>query len=350
MRKRTTDKVYVRAQWYLERAVTAVYQHGRHIDLRPLTHVVRLAVRAFDVETNPMGMITIQYTTIARNLGVDVRMVKRCLGFFEEVGMLTNVTEGRRHTLILRALSTYEGDKLTSIDIQESKESKERSISPCTPSLSKENKEKKEYPPISPQGGTHPSKKVPESEKRKNIHGQDRGSGARVRVYGDMKKPVRERMQWFQEQIRPFVPRYGRDMCNAFYSYWSELSQDGSYMRFETKRTWETERRLQSWDRYAKRLEKAGKCASQSKSEEISEQMRVEHEQRRILDRLECVPPWVLKEAEKRGMKVDGITASDIYGRFEAAASANALDSEVLERFEQWKQDRNKLQKMLVNG
>jgi hypothetical protein len=47
-------------------------------------------------------------------------------------------------------------------------------------------------------------------------------------------------------QIKPLIDKYGKDTCNAFYSYWSEPLANGK-MRLTNEKAWDTNRRLTSW-------------------------------------------------------------------------------------------------------
>ena len=48
------------------------------------------------------------------------------------------------------------------------------------------------------------------------------------------------------EQIKPLIDKFGKDTCNAFYSYWSEPLANGK-MRLTNEKAWDTHRRLASW-------------------------------------------------------------------------------------------------------
>lgn len=346
MRKRTSNRVYVRPQWYIDKAVAAVYQHGRHIDVRALTYLVRCCVRAFDEATNPLGMVTLHYTTIARHVGIDVRTVKTCLGFFEGAGMLSNVTDGRRHMFILHGLTTHKDDDATSMSIQESKESKERSISPCTPSLSKENKEKKD-PPHIPQRGTLSPGASSDFEKKCRGGKQGGSRCARAKPEGS----IDERRNRLIGEMQPWVAKYGRDMCNAFFSYWTETERSGELMRFELKRTWQTERRLEAWARHGERIDARKDAAQHSdpKAAEERERTRVENERRRLEERLESVPPWAIVELKKHSLYKENMDARGIYGTLEQLKVRKRLESDTLDLLEAWKKERNKVQIMFDN-
>lgn len=47
-------------------------------------------------------------------------------------------------------------------------------------------------------------------------------------------------------QIKPLIDKYGKDTCNAFYSYWSEPLANGK-MRLTNEKAWDTNRRLSTW-------------------------------------------------------------------------------------------------------
>ena len=51
----------------------------------------------------------------------------------------------------------------------------------------------------------------------------------------------------FKESIKPFVLKYGSNMCNDFFEYWTEKTPDGKKMRYQLQKTWEIGRRLARW-------------------------------------------------------------------------------------------------------
>ena len=60
----------------------------------------------------------------------------------------------------------------------------------------------------------------------------------------------------FITELRQYVDEYGKEMCNAFYRYWTEADckkEGGNLasikMRFEKQPTWELSRRLVTWNR-----------------------------------------------------------------------------------------------------
>ena len=58
-----------------------------------------------------------------------------------------------------------------------------------------------------------------------------------------------DRQQEFHNSLIPFTDIYGREMIRAFFDYWSEPNQTNTKMRFELQRTWDTSKRLRTWER-----------------------------------------------------------------------------------------------------
>lgn len=61
------------------------------------------------------------------------------------------------------------------------------------------------------------------------------------------KKSIDERKTAFVNQLKPFVPKYGKEMLNDFYAYWIEHNPNGKKMRFEMEKVFNIERRLITW-------------------------------------------------------------------------------------------------------
>jgi len=51
------------------------------------------------------------------------------------------------------------------------------------------------------------------------------------------------------EEIKPFIEVYGRQMCLAFYNYWSEKDNSGKKLKYQLQKTWDTGKRLSTWKR-----------------------------------------------------------------------------------------------------
>lgn len=62
-------------------------------------------------------------------------------------------------------------------------------------------------------------------------------------------KPIKERFNSFFEDVWGFVSEYDESVLNGFISYWTEKNKSKTKMRFELQKTWDTKRRLETWNR-----------------------------------------------------------------------------------------------------
>ena len=60
------------------------------------------------------------------------------------------------------------------------------------------------------------------------------------------KKDNKEKKVAFQLLIAPFVEKFGRDLCNDFYLYWTETTKDNK-LRWEKETAFDVSRRLANW-------------------------------------------------------------------------------------------------------
>jgi len=58
---------------------------------------------------------------------------------------------------------------------------------------------------------------------------------------------IDERKLAFASTLKPFVEKYGRGMVNEFYKYWTEPNKSKSKFRQEMEKTWDLDRRLETW-------------------------------------------------------------------------------------------------------
>lgn len=61
------------------------------------------------------------------------------------------------------------------------------------------------------------------------------------------KKDIDSRKLKFASTLKPFLEKYGKDMLNEFYKYWTEPNNSNTKFRRELEKTWSLERRLESW-------------------------------------------------------------------------------------------------------
>lgn len=67
------------------------------------------------------------------------------------------------------------------------------------------------------------------------------------KIENDVEKKINKKEIEFKESIKPFITKYGKDICNNFYLYWSEPNKSKTKLRYEMEKTWDVERRLANW-------------------------------------------------------------------------------------------------------
>jgi hypothetical protein len=50
-----------------------------------------------------------------------------------------------------------------------------------------------------------------------------------------------------KKELQLFLEKYGKDMLNDFFRYWSEANQGKTKCRYQLQKTWETSKRLITW-------------------------------------------------------------------------------------------------------
>jgi hypothetical protein len=60
------------------------------------------------------------------------------------------------------------------------------------------------------------------------------------------KKDKKDKKEGFKSDLSPFLEKYGSDMLNEFFMYWTEKTPNGK-MRFETMKAFSLSRRLSTW-------------------------------------------------------------------------------------------------------
>jgi len=61
------------------------------------------------------------------------------------------------------------------------------------------------------------------------------------------KKNIEERKADFEKSLLPHLEKYGKDILNAFYFYWTEHGEKDKKMRFEKQTSFSIIRRLSTW-------------------------------------------------------------------------------------------------------
>lgn len=63
----------------------------------------------------------------------------------------------------------------------------------------------------------------------------------------NIKNNIDNRKLKFSQTLEPFLVKYGKDMLNEFFKYWTEPNKSNSKFRQELEKTWDVSRRLETW-------------------------------------------------------------------------------------------------------
>ena len=328
----------------------------RPVGIEPGVYYVLLELTqcVYHPKHNRLCTIRTSYRQLSRITGLSYRAVRRTLDWLVEqqfcklweadgflnVRVLGLVRGGEKPGQVAEAESTNrtmaktpkprcktatgftpQNGGVAATTLKEETENEEKPL-PRTPSL-KEEKEKEE----NPQG-------LLQTSSATHTKGASRFSAS-----------LEQRSEAFKEQVRPFVAQYGADMCNEFYLYWAEPTQDGARMRFELQRTWSTARRLAYWVRHASSLAPKG-SRSRSASAQTPQVARdltgyfqriADADRQRDRQREQAVPRWAYLKLQKLGLLGRCKTATDFMKVLNQLAVMHQLDAEELALFERWK-------------
>lgn len=67
---------------------------------------------------------------------------------------------------------------------------------------------------------------------------------------------IEHRKLKFADSLKPFLEKYGKDLCNDFYKYWTQPNKSGSKFKQELEKTWELSYRLERWSQNDKSFNK----------------------------------------------------------------------------------------------
>ena len=63
------------------------------------------------------------------------------------------------------------------------------------------------------------------------------------------KENILKRKLEFKEKVNPFLEKYGKDILNEFFKYWTEPNKKNTKMRFESEEYFDVGRRLSTWQK-----------------------------------------------------------------------------------------------------
>lgn len=62
-----------------------------------------------------------------------------------------------------------------------------------------------------------------------------------------IKNNIEERKLKFASTLKPFLVKYGKEMLNNFYTYWTEPNKSNTKFKQELQKTWSLAGRLETW-------------------------------------------------------------------------------------------------------
>jgi hypothetical protein len=68
---------------------------------------------------------------------------------------------------------------------------------------------------------------------------------------------IEQRKLKFADTLKPFLEKYGKEMMNDFYKYWTQPNRASSKFKQELEKTWELSYRLETWARNDKSFNKS---------------------------------------------------------------------------------------------
>ncbi len=80
-----------------------------------------------------------------------------------------------------------------------------------------------------------------------NANNGNKGEYPNTKSKEDIKEKINKKEIEFKETIKPFVEKYGKDVCNKFFLYWTEPNKSKTKLRYEMEKTWDVSRRLANW-------------------------------------------------------------------------------------------------------
>ena len=65
---------------------------------------------------------------------------------------------------------------------------------------------------------------------------------------------IEQRKQEFASSLQPYLEKYGKDLLNEFYLYWTEPTLNNKKLKFELEKTFSLDRRLNNWSKNASKF------------------------------------------------------------------------------------------------
>jgi len=88
-------------------------------------------------------------------------------------------------------------------------------------------------------------------------------------------KSLQDRQTEFMTELEIYINDYAKEILMAFWEYWSEPNVSKTKMKKELQKTWDTKRRLNTWNRNQNNWGKSGKTRQGIDESELREAARI---------------------------------------------------------------------------
>lgn len=221
---------------------------------------------------NEQGQIQVGIRTLAKEQRLSYQSTRTALSTLVTNNVISAlVTQSATHQLTQSVTqSVTHHNTIITICNYESYKCKEKLINAPTNAVSnaptnavnnaneEKNKTKKEeFPPHPPIEEKNKTKKEDFTENQrfsthKNVcvcacEGKD-GTTEKKEPKAPPKAPlIDKRREEFRMSLEPYEQKYGKEMCENFFNYWSEYNRSRTKMRCELQKTWQLSGRLATW-------------------------------------------------------------------------------------------------------
>lgn len=112
-----------------------------------------------------------------------------------------------------------------------------------------------------------------------------------ITIQKTLNNTIEQRKENFAASLKPFLEKYGKEVLNDFYQYWTESKPDGKKFRAEDEKYFDFGKRLGTWTKNEKRFSgPAAKFSNQPQPNGTSQARQLlldlEKEKQEILNRL----------------------------------------------------------------
>lgn len=174
------------------------------------------------------GQLVTSIQSLSETVGCSVRTIRTCLSHLEQTGEISRKTTNKFTILTICKYEDYQGDRQAS-DKQPTSNRQTTDKQPTT-ILEYKNKDNIDNNPSISKDIVPPSSAKP-------------------------KLSIAERRRKFAAQLEPYLEKYGADMLNKFYVYWTGMDEGDTKMAFEKAKskskngTFNLPYRLATWKR-----------------------------------------------------------------------------------------------------